>query len=131
MQGHVFNGNYLMYFDTAHTEFMRAALGNYLNLHAEHGIDVVVAEADVRYLAPARFDDELDIAVELEEPTTSSLVTRFTVRRDGGTLTEARLRHVCVDAATFRKAPWPDAVRAALAPYVVGVGPMRDSPSGA
>ena len=131
MQGHVFNGNYLTWFDVAHTELLRDAFGNYLNLVRDHGIDFVVAEANVRYRAPAHFDDELEIEVALQEPTQSSLTSRFTVRRDGETLTEGMLRHVCVDAQTMRKAPWPDAVRAAFARYVVGAGPTRDSPSGA
>jgi acyl-CoA thioester hydrolase len=131
MQGHVFNGNYLTWFDTAHTELLREAFGNYLNLIEQHGIDFVVAEANVRYRAPAHFDDELDIAVELDAPTTSSLTSRFTVSRGAETLTEGVLRHVCVDAQTMRKAPWPDAVRAAFGDYVAGDGPTRDSPSGA
>ena len=30
---------------------------------AEHGVDIVVAEVNVRYLAPLRFDDEFDLAL--------------------------------------------------------------------
>jgi acyl-CoA thioester hydrolase len=131
MQGHVFNGNYLTWFDVAHTELLREAFGNYLNLVQEHGIDFVVAEANVRYRAAAHFDDELEIEVALEPPTTSSLTSRFTVRRDGEALTEGMLRHVCVDARTMRKAPWPDDVREGFLRYADGVGPTRDSPSGA
>jgi acyl-CoA thioester hydrolase len=131
MQGHVFNGNYLTWFDVAHTELLRDAFGNYLDLVRDHGIDFVVAEANVRYRAAAHFDDELEIEVALHEPTQSSLTSRFTVRRDGETLTEGMLRHVCVDAQTLRKAPWPDAVREAFGRYAVGAGPTRDSPSGA
>jgi acyl-CoA thioester hydrolase len=131
MQGRVFNANYLTWFDTAHTELLREAFGNYLNLIREHGVDFVVAEVNVRYRAPAQFDDEVEIAVAFDEPTTSSVTSRFTVSRDGETLTEGALRHVCVDATSFAKAPWPDAVRAAFASYVVGAGPTRDSPSGA
>jgi acyl-CoA thioester hydrolase len=132
MQGHVFNGNYLTWFDVAHTELLREAFGNYLNLVHEHGIDFVVAEANVRYRAPAHFDDELEIEVALEEPTTSSLTSRFTVRRGAETLTEGMLRHVCVDAQTMRKAPWPADVRAGFERYAGGAeGATRDSPSGA
>jgi acyl-CoA thioesterase FadM len=34
------------------------------------------------------------------------------------TIATGFLRHVCVDAKDFKKLPWPDAVREALAPYV-------------
>ena len=117
MQGHVFNGHYLTWFDMAHTELLREAVGPYQQL-VDSGIEFVVAEAHVRYLGPARFDDELEIGVELDPVGTTSLTSRFTVRRDGDVLTEGMLRHVCVDATTFAKTPWPDDVRAKLAPYV-------------
>lgn len=117
MQGHVFNGNYLTWFDTAHTELLREAFGPYARI-VESGVEFVVAEASVRYRSPARFDDELEILVRLEAPGTSSLTSRFEVRRDGELLTEGMLRHVCVDARSFAKAPWPEELRAAFERYV-------------
>jgi acyl-CoA thioester hydrolase len=127
MQGHVFNGHYLTWFDLAHTELLRAATGlAYDQLIARHGFDVVVAESNVRYRAPAHFDDELTIEVVLDPPTTTSLTSRFTILRDGEAITEGFLRHVCVDAESSMKMPWPDAVRDGLAPYVASaVTPSR------
>ena len=119
MQGHVFNGHYLTWFDLAHTEALRAATGlSYPELVATHGIDVVVAESGVRYRSPAHYDDLLEIAVTFEPPTTSSLTSRFAIDRAGDTIATGFLRHVCVDSKDYRKTAWPDAVRAALAPYV-------------
>jgi acyl-CoA thioester hydrolase len=119
MQGHVFNGHYLTWFDLAHTEALRAATGmSYRELVAAHQIDFVVAESNVRYLAPAHYDDVLEIETTFEEPTTSSLTSRFTVHRDGTLIATGWLRHVCVEVEAYKKAPWPDAVRRALAPYV-------------
>ena len=118
MQGHVFNGHYLTWFDMAHTELLREAIGSYKELLAA-GIDFVVAEANVRYRSPAHFDDELDIEVAPEPFGTTSLTSHFFVRRGGELLTEGSIRHVCVDARTFAKRPWPDDVRAKLEPYVV------------
>jgi acyl-CoA thioester hydrolase len=119
MQGHVFNGHYLTYFDLAHTEALRSALGvSYAEFVAEHGVDFVVAESGVRHLAPAHFDDVLEISVTFAPPTSSSLVSRFAIGRDGTAVAAGFLRHVCVDARTHAKAPWPDVFRDALAPYV-------------
>ena len=119
MQGHVFNSHYLTWFDMAHTVLLAEALGRpYTALIAE-GIDVLVAESGVRYLAPAHFDDELDIGIALEPATTSSLTSRFTVRHGETTIAVGFLRHVCVDARALTKRPWPDDVRAAILPYVV------------
>ena len=127
MQGHVFNAHYLTWFDMAHTELLRDAGDLYNKLLAE-GVDFVVAESGVRYLAPARFDDELEVGVALEPPTTSSLTSRFTVTRGGETVATGFLRHVCVDRATMRKAPWPEVARDAFGRYVEAP-PTRDSPS--
>ena len=117
MQGHVFNGNYLTWFDTAHTELLREGFGPYAAV-VEKGVEFVVAEANVRYRGAARFDDELEVHVTVEPPGTSSLISRFEVRRGDELLTEGMLRHVCVDAQSFEKAPWPDELRAAFERYV-------------
>jgi acyl-CoA thioester hydrolase len=119
MQGHVFNAHYLTWFDLAHTELLRQAIGSYADFVQHTGRDFVVAESGVRYLAPARFDDELSIGVAPEPPTTSSLTSRFTVLRGDDRLAEGFLRHVCVDTKDYAKAPWPEDFRSALAPYVV------------
>jgi acyl-CoA thioester hydrolase len=118
MQGHVFNAHYLMYFDLAHTEALRSASGlTYPELVQVHGVDFVVAESGVRHHAPARYDDLLEIGVTFEEPTTTSLTSRFTIVCEGNDVASGFLRHVCVDGKTFRKTPWPDAFREVLAPY--------------
>src|SRR5204863_57417 len=56
-QGHVFNSHYFAYFDVVLTELWRAAIG-YYDLMIERGVDVVVGEAQARYLRAAHFDDE-------------------------------------------------------------------------
>ena len=106
MQGHVFNGHYLTWFDMAHTEALRATVGDYADVVAR-GIELVVAEATVRYRAPARFDDVLTVAVAFEPLGTTSLTSEFTVTRGEDLVAEGRMRHVCVDATTFSKVPWP------------------------
>src|ERR1700754_3479981 len=112
MQGHVFNAHYLMYFDLAHSEALRSASGlTYPELMQANGVDMVVAESGVKYLAPAYYDDLLEIAVTFTPLTTSSLTSTFDVSRAGTTITTGFLRHVCVDDKAYKKAPWPDVVR--------------------
>lgn len=124
MQGHVFNGHYLTWFDMAHTEALRTATGgSYQDFVALHGIDFVVAESSVRYLAAAHFDDALEVEVAFDPPSTSSLTSRFTVRRDGTTIATGTLRHVCVENEGYTKAPWPAAFRKALEPYLRAAPP--------
>jgi acyl-CoA thioester hydrolase len=130
MQRHVFNGHYLTWFDLAHTEALRAATKlSYMELTERHGMQFVVAESNVRYRAPAHYDDELTIRVAFEPPTTSSLTSRFTILRDGATIAEGFLRHVCVDAQTYNKMPWPDALREAFGRFQTAAGAPPSPPA--
>jgi acyl-CoA thioester hydrolase len=122
-QGVVFNAHYVTYFDVAMTELWRETRGPYQEMLAG-GTDMVVAEVRVRYLAPARFDDELDVLAEVVRLGTTSMTTELTVVRAGDeqTLAEGELRHVFVDPANGGKKPIPGDVREALAPYATPVG---------
>ena len=113
-QGIVFNANYLLYFDVAFTEYWRERVGPWDDM-AELGVDAVVAEANLRFRAPARFDDILQLEVTTEELGTTSTTTRVDVRRDGELLVECRLRHVFVDRETWTKTRMPEAIRERLA----------------
>ncbi len=113
-QGVVFNAHYITYFDIALTELWREAIGPYTAM-TEEGTDMVVAEASARYLAGARFDDEVDVSVEVTRLGTTAMTTRMEVRRDGELLVEGRLAYVFVDPEAGTKKEIPDYVREKLA----------------
>jgi acyl-CoA thioester hydrolase len=113
----VFNANYLAFCDLAITELWREALGSYTDLVAS-GVDMVVAEAHLRFLAGARFDDELVLEVAVTRVGTTALGTTLRVVRDATLICEAELRHVFIDPQTGTKIEIPGRVRAALAPYL-------------
>jgi acyl-CoA thioester hydrolase len=112
-QNIVFNANYLVYFDVVFTELWRAAVGPWQDMVAR-GIDAVVAEANVRFRAPARFDDVLALHAHVARLGTTSMLTGIDVMRDGELLVAGRLQHVCVETATWGKTPIPDWVRDGL-----------------
>ncbi|MFZ6656182.1 acyl-CoA thioesterase [Undibacterium sp. TJN19] len=73
MQAIVFNGHYLNYFDVAFTEYWRATgLPNVIS-QAANGMELFARKATLEYMAPARFDDELDIGVRCASMGRSSL----------------------------------------------------------
>lgn len=116
-QGWVFNAHYLAYFDVALTELWREAFGSY-GVMLERGVDMVVAEASLRYRSPARFDEEVDVGVCVERLGTTSLQTRFALAADGGReVVDGEMRHVFIDPAGGGKLAIPDWVRAGLARY--------------
>ena len=105
-QGIVFNANYILYFDVAFTELWREALGPWQEM-VERGIDAVVAEANARFRSPARYDDVLQLRARITRLGDTSLTTEIDVVRDGEVLVEGRLRHVFVDAETWKKTRMP------------------------
>jgi acyl-CoA thioester hydrolase len=118
-QGHVFNANYFVYVDVTLTEFWREAFGSYDAFLAD-GLDLVVAEAGARFRSPARFDDELEITLEVERLGNTSMTSAIAITRDGDALVEGRIVHIFVHADRLaEKASIPDHVRRVLERYSV------------
>jgi acyl-CoA thioester hydrolase len=117
-QGVVFNAHYLTYMDVGITELWREAGIDYVQM-VERGADQVVAEARLRYLAPARFDEELDLEVVVTRLGTTGMTTEVSMlaAADARVLVRGEIRHVFVDPATAGKLPIPDYIRQALAPH--------------
>lgn len=113
-QGIVFNGHYLFYYDVALTELWRDRVGGYQEMMAR-GVDVVVAEATIRFRAAARFDELLDISLPVKHLGTTSLVIQPEFRVGDRLVADGEVRHVFVDPATLVKQAMPDDIRAALA----------------
>ena len=115
-QGIVFNANWFMYFDVAINELWREAIGSYVDFVAA-GHDMVVAEASARFLAPARFDDEVELALRIARLGTTAMTTEITATVDGTVCVEGTLRHVIVRTDGSGKAPIPPDARAAFERY--------------
>jgi acyl-CoA thioester hydrolase len=117
-QGVLFNAHYLAYIDHTVTELWRAAYGGYQTM-LDRGVDIVVAEATLRFRGSARFDEEIALEALVTHLGTTSMSTdhRFTRTSDRAPLLEAQTRHVWVDRATAAKTPIPDWARAGLAPW--------------
>lgn len=113
-QGVVFNAHYLAYADMASFEVFRSLFGHYQAV-LDRGFDMVVAESNIRYLAPCRYDDELLISVYVDRVGNTSLVLRFEIQNGELPATEVVNRYVWIDRATKRPAAPPEDIRAAFA----------------
>jgi acyl-CoA thioester hydrolase len=111
--GVVFNAHYFAYFDLALTELWRVAAGGYSAM-MEEGVDLQVVEATARYRAPARFDDEIDVTIEVMSLGTTSMRTSYAIHRDGALLVEGDVAYVFVHATELTKLPVPERFRTAL-----------------
>jgi acyl-CoA thioester hydrolase len=116
-QGVVFNANWLGYFDVLMTELFRERAGDY-NAMLAAGTDMVVAEATVRFLGPAGFDDEIEFDVSITRLGNTAMSTHLEASVSGQPVASGDMRHVFVDPTTKAKKPMPDQVREALTPLL-------------
>ena len=118
-QGIVFNAHYLAYVDMCAFEAEKALFGSHDEFLA-HRTDVVVAEANLKFRAPARYDEELVVSQYLNHLGTTSLIFDFEIHRGETLVQAATLRYVFVDPATLRPTAPPDAVRKIYAALLEG-----------
>lgn len=109
--GVVYHANYLRFFEASRNEFFRERGGNYRDLEAT-GLMLPVVEANVKYLAPAHYDDMLEIEVGVDEIKRATFAFTYVLRREGEekVLSTGRTVHACLDRATGRPVRIPDAL---------------------
>jgi acyl-CoA thioester hydrolase len=119
LQGIVFNGNYMTYYDIAWTEYFRALGLNYQNLLEKTGVDTVLAKTIIEFKAPARFDDLLEIHTRISKIGTKSLTFDFEIYREGEDqlINTATSIYVCVDPKTLGSVAVPDSLRQLISEF--------------
>jgi acyl-CoA thioester hydrolase len=117
-QGIVYYGRYLPYFDLARVEYHRHL--NLLQTEGEH--EPVMRASSIEYLAPARFDDLLEVFVRVARIGRSSSTFEFAAYRveDDVLMVTATQTLVLVDLNERRAAPVPDSYRAAICAFEGG-----------
>ncbi|AVO50467.1 tol-pal system-associated acyl-CoA thioesterase [Melaminivora suipulveris] len=112
--GIVFYANYLKFFERARSEWLRALGLSQQRLRELEGGMFVVSEARVRYLAPARLDDELIVTARLASSGRASLTIEQQAlagsTSGAALLCEGAIRIGWVDAASLRPARIPPAI---------------------
>jgi len=118
-QGVVYYGRYMPYFDLARTEYHR-----HLGRVALGDVDFAMRAISVEYLAPARFDDLLEVFVRVSRIGTTSLTYDHAAYRvdDEGAgidtlMATAQTTTVCVSLDERRAVRVPDAFRAVITSF--------------
>lgn len=112
LAGIVYYANYLRFIERARSEWLRALFVDQAALK-DAGLVFAVRRIEADYLAPARFDDLLEVATHLAERTPARLVLTQTVARNGAVLFAARVTIVTL-AASGRPVRLPAALSQAL-----------------
>ncbi|HMN92920.1 MAG TPA: YbgC/FadM family acyl-CoA thioesterase [Hydrogenophaga sp.] len=120
MQKIVFNAHYLMYFDTAVTDYWRAVALPYEAAMHQLGGDIYVVKATVEFHASARMDDLLEVGMKCSRIGNSSLTFTGGIFRGEEHLISGELVYVFADPATQRSRPVPPPLRDILLGYEAG-----------
>jgi len=104
---------YLVWFEAARVAYLAEHAGGYQALRDE-GIESPVVEINVRYFAPARFDDKLQIHARIFDLRGARFRCQYLVERDGERLAEGSSLHALVDSGTFRPTRMPSWLKEAI-----------------
>lgn len=116
-QGIVFNGHYLTYADVAITEYFRALGIAYPGDLSRDGGDFFAIKTVLEYLAPARFDELLEIGVRVGRLGRTSLSFNLGIWRTGEALTAGEVIYVHADSASRSSRPLPQWLREKVRAY--------------
>jgi acyl-CoA thioester hydrolase len=104
----VYHGNYLVYFDQARTEMLRAIGLPYAKIE-QMGIFVIVIEAHAKYLRSALYDDLLHVTTMVREMPTNRIKIEYEIRRNNeeALIVEGYTLHTFLNAQTNKPARPP------------------------
>ena len=112
--GIVYYANYLKFFERARTEWLRELGFSQSNL-LEQSVGFVVKRVEMENVAPARFDQLLEVRTEIDEVKRVSLLFRQKIIDEKQkTLVNALVRVACVDLDKMKPIAIPQAVREEL-----------------
>ena len=94
--GLLHHANYLVYFEQGRTELLRQSGRSYKELE-DGGFFLVLAKIEVRYRAPARYDDLLMLRTIVTRVTPVRIEHRYEVLRGTTLLAEGSSTLACVD----------------------------------
>jgi acyl-CoA thioester hydrolase len=104
--GVVYYANFLVWFEIGRVELLRQLGFDYKSMEIEDDCFIPVVEANCRYKAPARYDDELIIATIVTGVRGAVLKFRYQVLRviDQQLLAEGETTHVVTDGKLVKRA---------------------------
>jgi YbgC/YbaW family acyl-CoA thioester hydrolase len=116
----VFNGHYLMYFDTGIAGYWRALAMPYHETMEALGGDMFVRKATLEYLGSAVYDDVLEIGIRCARVGNSSMAFQAGAFRQDQLLVSGELVYVFADPKVKRPLPVPPDLRALFESFEAG-----------
>lgn len=118
--GVVFYANYLRFMERARTEWLRDQGFEQPVLAEEQRVLFVVRAVQIDYLQPSRFNDSLQVTVEVDNVGGSRIRFLQRVLRGDEAIVRATVDVVCVNAGTFKPARLPREMRMTTGNKITG-----------
>lgn len=96
LAGIVYYANYLKFIERARSEWVREAGIDQVALKAEQGLVFAVRRLEADYIAPAKFDDLLQVRTDLSLMTAARITLKQSVWRDETRLFDSVVTLVCL-----------------------------------
>jgi len=93
--GYLHHSIFLQYFEIGRVEMLRAAGHSYADLERD-GVFFVVAKVEIKYKAPARYDEELTLTTRIARQTHVRIDHTYELRRGSTLLAEGSTTIACV-----------------------------------
>ena len=118
LQGIVFNGNYLTYYDVAWTEYFRAVGFEWKDIVAT-GADTVLARTTLEFKSPAQFDEVLEVYTRVSKIGNTSMTFDFEIYPEGEErlIGAASSLYVCVDPKALKPVRVPNELRSRISQF--------------
>ena len=114
--GVVFYANYLRFMERARTEWLRAQGFEQPVMAEIERVLFVVRAVQIEFLKPSRFNDSLQVSVEVDNVSGSRIRFLQGVRHGGEERVRATVDVVCVSTDTFRPVRIPQELRITMGP---------------
>ena len=108
--GIVYYVNYLKFMERARTELMRS-MGFGKDYIFNHDLMFVVRDVEVKYLQPARLDDELTATASVRELRGASMTLQQRVLRGDDVLAQGEVTVACVERSGVKPRRLPGVMR--------------------
>jgi acyl-CoA thioester hydrolase len=112
--GVVYHARYLHFFERARTEWLREAGVSQADLQEKQDVVLVVKDAYLDILKPARIDDALSATVRIDQIGRASFQVHQELWRGSDCLSKAEVKIACLRASSFKPCGLPQDVNKVL-----------------
>lgn len=105
-QGIAHHANYVVWFEVARVAYLARFREGYRSIQAD-GVEVLVTDLGIKFVAPARFDDVLRIHTRCTGLKGARFRFDYAVELDGAVIVHGHTGHGCVVGATLQPTRTP------------------------